>query len=49
MNEEDFADFVFRNPARLFANMNPDFFAGTAVEDDVAKMLASETRTAAAA
>ena len=49
MSGDDFADFVFRNPARLFAGMNPDFFAGTAVEDDVAEMLARNTRTAAAA
>ena len=41
MSEDDFADFVFRNPARLFAGMDPDFFAGTVVEDDVAKLPAA--------
>jgi predicted TIM-barrel fold metal-dependent hydrolase len=36
LTEEDFADFVFRNPARLLTATNPDFFAGTAVESAVA-------------
>jgi predicted TIM-barrel fold metal-dependent hydrolase len=35
---DDFEAFVFRNPVRLFAGMNPDFFRGTAVEADVAKL-----------
>ena len=48
MSEDDFADFVFHNPARLFTNMDPEFFVGTAVEDDVAKLLANGARTAAA-
>jgi hypothetical protein len=26
---------VFTNPVELFTQMNPDFFAGTAVEDGV--------------
>ena len=41
LSDEDFADFVFHNPAHLFANMDPEFFIGTAVEDDVAKVLAA--------
>ena len=49
LSDEDFADFVFRNPARLFTSMDPKFFAGTAVEDDVAVLLADEGRTATAA
>lgn len=34
---EDFERVVFRNPVRLFAGMNPDFFAGTAIADAVAR------------
>ena len=46
ISEEDFADFVFRNPARLFTGMNPDFFAGTAVESDVGRLLGNNTQAA---
>ncbi|MBI3743876.1 MAG: amidohydrolase family protein [Chloroflexi bacterium] len=35
ISENDFTDFVFTNPARLHAGMNPDFFAGTVVEGAV--------------
>lgn len=38
ISAEDFESFVFRNPVRLFAGMNPDFFEGTAVAGDVAKL-----------
>ncbi len=31
LTEDDFADFVYRNPTRLFLGQNPDFFAGTPV------------------
>ena len=48
LSSEDFADFVFHNPARLFASMDPEFFAGTSVEDDVAKMMANGGQAAAA-
>src|SRR5579875_1288999 len=37
----DFRDFVFHNPVRLWAGMNPDFFKGTAVEGAVEKCLPS--------
>jgi len=40
LTEEDFRDFVFTNPAKLWTDMNPDFFKGTVVEKDVAKLLA---------
>ncbi|MGH7961566.1 MAG: hypothetical protein ACRERD_07020 [Candidatus Binatia bacterium] len=49
--EEDFHDFVFGNPVRLWAGMNPNFFKGTAVESQVQKFLgetgggAADTRT----
>lgn len=38
MSEGDFRSFVFANPVRLFTGMNPDFFEGTAVADEVAKL-----------
>ena len=47
-SSEDFADFVFRNPARLFTDMNPEFFAGTAVENEVADLLSGGERAGAA-
>lgn len=37
----DFERFVFRNPVELFAGMNPDFFAGTAIAGEVAALLAA--------
>jgi hypothetical protein len=40
ISEEDFRDFVFVNPVRFLTALNPDFFKGTAVEQDVAKLLA---------
>ncbi|MGE0682789.1 MAG: amidohydrolase family protein [Candidatus Binatia bacterium] len=40
--EANFRDFVFVNPAKLWTDMNPDFFTGTRVEKDVAKLLAGE-------
>jgi predicted TIM-barrel fold metal-dependent hydrolase len=42
VDEADFRDFVFANPARLWTSANPDFFAGTAVEDAVSKFLSEE-------
>ena len=39
LTEEDFRDFVFVNPVTLWTGMNPAFFAGTAVEKDVDKLL----------
>ena len=47
MSDDDFADFVFRHAARLFTSMNPEFFVGTAVEEDVAQMLAKDVQAAA--
>jgi predicted TIM-barrel fold metal-dependent hydrolase len=35
----DFRRFVFDNPVKLWAGMNPDFFKGTAVEGAVEKFL----------
>ncbi len=39
MTEEDFRDFVFANPIRLWTALNPDFFKGTVVESAVANYL----------
>ena len=35
----DYRDFVFDNAVRLHAGMNPDFFRGTAVEVEAAKVM----------
>ena len=37
---EDFRDFVFTNPVKLWTSVNPDFFKGTAVESAVNSYLA---------
>ncbi len=39
ISETDFRDFVFANPARFWTANNPDFFKGTAVENDVSGLL----------
>jgi hypothetical protein len=41
LSDEDFADFVFRNPAKLLAGMNPSFFDGTPVEAAVRSVVAT--------
>ncbi len=41
MTDANFRDFTFGNPVRFFAGMNPDFFKGTAVESEVAALLAT--------
>jgi len=43
IDDVDFRDFVFCNPARFYTSANPDFFAGTRVESDVAALLAEDT------
>ena len=40
LSEEDFRSFVFTNPVDLFTGMNPRFFDGTVVEQDVAALAA---------
>ena len=42
MSAEDFRDFVFANAVRLHGGMNPAFFEGTAVEEEAARVLASD-------
>ena len=39
ISEQDFRDFVFSNPVSLWTALNPDFFTGTAVEDEVRRLL----------
>lgn len=40
LDARDLRDFLFTNPVRLHAEMNPDFFKGTAVEKQAAEVLA---------
>jgi predicted TIM-barrel fold metal-dependent hydrolase len=49
ISEEDFRDFVFVNPVRLWTDMNPNFFKGTVVEHQVQKLRDSEKLSATAA
>jgi len=40
IGEDDFRDFVFTNPVRFYTSVNPDFFVGTRVEAEAAKVVA---------
>ena len=42
MSEDDFRDFVYVNPIKLHAGMNPNFFKGTILEDQADKVLAEQ-------
>ena len=42
IDENDFADFAFRNAVRLHGGMNPSFFKGTVVESAAARVLAED-------
>ena len=46
MTDEDFRDFVFTNPAELWAAMNPDFFRGTIVENAVSQITGKSAQAA---
>ena len=39
ITEMDFREFVFTNPLRFWAEGNPDFFKGTAIENEAAQEL----------
>lgn len=39
MTDDDYRDFVFTNPVRLWAGTNPRFFQGTAVESEARKLV----------
>jgi predicted TIM-barrel fold metal-dependent hydrolase len=41
INEDDFRDFVYANPIKLWAGANKHFFKGTAIENEVAKVLSN--------
>ena len=47
LSKDDFRDFTFANPVELHASMNPDFFRGTVIEDDVARLMAGRAARAA--
>jgi hypothetical protein len=42
IDDDDFKKFVFSNPASFYTRLNPDFFKGTRVEQQVAALV-SET------
>ncbi|MGO9454051.1 MAG: amidohydrolase family protein [Candidatus Binataceae bacterium] len=48
ISDDDFRDFVFTNPVRAKTDVNPDFFKGTRVEKDVARLLAESPKSPAA-
>ena len=48
LTPDDFRAFTFTNPALLHAEMNPNFFKGTVVEDAVDEMLAERGAVQAA-
>ena len=39
LTTEQLSEFVFGNPVRFYASMNPDFFVGTSVEKEAAEVL----------
>jgi hypothetical protein len=41
---DNLRDFIFVNPAMFHLSVNPDYFAGTVVEDEAKKLLAAKTR-----
>jgi hypothetical protein len=38
LTPENFRNFVFANPVKLWTGANPDFFKGTAVEKQVREL-----------
>ena len=47
MDDDDFHDFTFGNIVEMHAGMNPDFFKGTVVEDEVENFKIKNTAMAA--
>jgi predicted TIM-barrel fold metal-dependent hydrolase len=39
VTEADFRDFVFGNPVRFYTRLNPDFFRGTRIEAEAARLV----------
>jgi predicted TIM-barrel fold metal-dependent hydrolase len=48
MDDDDFRDFTFGNVVTMHTGMNPDFFKGTVVEDEVNKYLSEKAGAVAA-
>jgi hypothetical protein len=42
IDEGNFREFVYENPAMMHLSMNPDYFAGTVLADDAEKLLATK-------
>ena len=49
ITEDDFRRFTFTYPAELYAGVNPAFFEGTGIEEDIAEFLRDGKRTGASA
>ena len=49
MGEDDFRDFVFGNAVRLWGSADPEFFKGTAIEQQAAACLANSSEVSQAA
>jgi hypothetical protein len=45
ITDTDFRDFMFTNPVTLYAESNPNFFAGTRIEAAVAQVVPTATRS----
>ncbi|MFP8876507.1 MAG: hypothetical protein VCB99_06270 [Myxococcota bacterium] len=43
LDEDSFRDFMFTYPAEFWTAANPAFFEGTAVEGEVAKLIAAKS------
>ncbi len=44
LSAEDFRDFSFGNPVRFYTSANPQFFRGTAIEAEAARLVAEHPR-----
>ena len=42
LSAAEFEEFTFANPVRFYTGTNPDYFAGTIVEQAVAEFLAGD-------
>lgn len=47
INEDNFRDFVFANPIKMFGGLNKDFFKGTILEDQVRSEIEGSSAIAA--
>ena len=44
LDEGDFEEFVLTNPVRFYTSLNPDFFTGTRVEQEAARIVQEESK-----